>query len=175
MWLMHTVQILLDVSFSVWFWKMRHVLSISACVQTALPSCNQNRCLLGPFMCRNVWMCACVCVCVYVHAATCVPVFCHSCVCMFVWSCSSFPIYLFSYCPCVLFHVCLSAYKYAVHIGVWVIVCACVSVVCAFYIHRHSTQCISDLKGQRKKTHFNRGQFCALSHDLLVSKSNAMI
>ena len=169
------------VCVCVRFWKTRHVLSISACVQTAFPPCNQNRCIWGPFMCGNVWKCVCVylCVCarVCMHPYN-MSVFHRVCVYMFACLCNSFPICLFSHCPCDLFHVCLSAYKciasVCVSVCVWG-VCVCVRArACNTFTNTvHSLS--QTWKDREKKTHFNRGQFRVLSHDLLVSKSNAMI
>lgn len=146
---------------------MRHVLSVSACVQTALPFCYQNRCLMGPFMCRNVSVCASTCVCVSLNLCS------HMCEALFVWfflcSCRSFPIFCSPNIIHVFFSTCLTTEKHAAHDSVCVSLHVC---VCCSSTYTHTV--FQTLKN-RKKGHFNRGHFCARSHDLLISKSNTMI
>lgn len=151
---------------------MRHVLSKSACAQTALPFCNQNRCLLGPFKCWNVCVgvpvCVLIClfVCMFLHV--CLGVVMLAFVCLFAHA-ALFPYVTFCCCPvCSFPYVCLSAPTYAA-------IYTCVNVCVRLHSQTRYTVYLRLERTGKKKHTSMEGQFRALSHDLLVSKSNAMI
>lgn len=103
----------------VYNWETRHVLSISACVQTTFPSCNQNRWLWG-------LSCECVKMCVYLLLRVCMhphtSLFHQLCVYALACSCNSLPTFVLlqSVSPSPCLFKCIQMHSLCVH------ACVCV-------------------------------------------------